>query len=283
LISLDFNPITLYWLTRFQEVLTEMALRHGPYPAGWSPGFINENRLPGSLSPVQLDKLCQLKLQAPLPQSFLVKYGKIQYIEAAYNKGQIRVAPASAYSDPSLNTAIRDEELIAQIDFDPTFLGMYGGLDPDQIVRRNMRRVTHQKMKTNYYVYCTARELSTRLLLDFEGDAALIIRNPDTFLQRLDVAMRQQLPGWHAIVKAVKYYDPLRVTPEEVDVLVCKHFRYAYQNEVRVAWLPPEPILGLEPIFVELGCLSDIAEVLYPTDAERGTEKDPRMDSECKK
>jgi hypothetical protein len=82
--------------------------------------------------------------------------------------------------------------------------------------------------------------------------------------------VRQQLPGWHATVNAVEYYDPLLVTPGEVDVLTCKHFRYAYQKEVRVAWLPPGPIQTLEPIFVELGSLSDIAEVLYSTDAEGG-------------
>jgi hypothetical protein len=279
LISLDINAISLYWFAKLQEVIAEMTFRHGPYPAGWSSGFINPSRLPGSLSPEQLEKRQQLKPRTQLPTSFLIKYGKIQHIEAAYYKGQIRVSPASTYKDPSLNAAIRDDELIVKVDFDPTFSGIYESDQADELAGQNIRREMHKRMGTNYYVYCTSSELSTRLLLDFEAEAALIIRDPDAFLRRVNIAIRQQLPDWRPIVKEVKYYDPLQVTPMEVDVLTWKHFRYAYQKEVRLAWLPSKSIQILEPIFVELGSLSDIAELLIPVIGENLTNDDLHVGS----
>jgi hypothetical protein len=274
LVSLDLNATSLYWFARFQEVITEMALRHGPYPSGWHQGFINRNRLPGSLNPLQLEKRLQLKPKNPPPQSFIVKYGKIKHIEDAYNMGLIRVAPASSYNDPSLNAAVKDDELTARIDFDPTFSGMYENSDFSKETNKRIRLLMQQKSRTDYYVYCTAEELSTRLLLDFEADVALIIHDPNTFLNRLDQAMRKQLHDWSPILKRVKYYDPLQITPTEINVLTSKHFRYAYQKEIRVAWLPPRPIQMLEPISLDIGCLSDIAELLYP---EKEDKKYPDM------
>ena len=203
-----------------------------------------------------------MKLSAPLPKLFLIKYAERQHVEDALNRGRIRVSPASSYSDPSLNAAIKDEELVSEIIFDPGQFSAYYADQGDIPVSRPRKLI--RKMDTDYYVYCTASELSTRLLLDFKKGAALVIRNPDEFLKRLDSAMEQRLSNWGSAVEYVQYYDPLQVTSQEIGVLMWKHFRFAYQKEVRVAWLPQEPVKKLEPIFVELGPLSDIVEILLP-------------------
>ena len=47
-----------------------------------------------------------------LPTSpYFVKYGKLADLKKLRDEGEIRLRPASDYSDPSLNLAIRDEEL----------------------------------------------------------------------------------------------------------------------------------------------------------------------------
>ncbi len=121
-----------------------------------------------------------------------------------------------------------------------------------------------RELESNYYVYCLAERLSTRLLYDFEADACLIIRDPAAFLARFQTAVDEQIPGWRYLAKEVEYFDPLQVQPNEVDVLTWKHFRYAYQQEMRLAWLPPKPVRELAPLYVTLGNLEDVAELIRP-------------------
>lgn len=264
LVSLDSTDANLfYWMGRLQEVITEMTLRHGPYPAGWSRGFLDLSRLPGSLAASQLHGHQYLpgdNADAPV----LVKYSRRQFIEDAYYHGKLRVAPAACYRDPSLNPAQQDDELVAEVDFNPFFSGIGHAPELDRMIIPNPRHIVRREVSSNYYIYCTAMALSTRLLLDFEAEVALVIHDPDAFLTRLDIAMRAQLPNWDAVAGPAQYYDPLQVTPEEVELPMWKHFRYAYQREFRAAWLPPSPITVLEPVMLEVGPLTDIAEIRIP-------------------
>ncbi len=271
LISLDKeNPLNFYWLARFQEARAEKSLRLGTDISGWPPGYINRDLLPGSLNNGQLTRREILKPPASLTRPFLVKYSDRKFIENALQYGRIKISPASSYKDSSLNTAIKDEELVREINFDPGQFDIYHS-DQESFPSSSTRKLIHKKINTDYYVYCTASKLSTRLLYDFEKEAALVIHNPNIFLQRLDNAMKLKFRNWRPVVEYVQYYDPLQVTPREIDVLLWKHFRYAYQKEVRVAWWPPQPIPKLGPVLVELGPLSDIAEILLPTPIENST------------
>jgi hypothetical protein len=255
----EFN----YWIARFQEVNTEMAMRHGSWPAGGGLGSLDRSQLPSSLDATQLTRRLRLSAAAR-SKSVLVKYSQREFVDAAYERGSIRIAPASLYNDASLNVAMRDDELTAQIDFDPYSLGVGPERDLDRIVQRSTRQIVRQELNTNYYVYCTSMLLANRLLLDFRAEAALLIHDADAFLQRLDLAVRRQLPDWNCVAEPVQYYDPPQVAPAEVEVLTWKHFRYAYQREFRIAWVPTKPVAQLEPIMVEVGPLHDIAEVCPP-------------------
>lgn len=266
LISLDASdPVLRYWLALTNDVQAEMARRYGPYPAGWRAGLITGDRLPGSLARDREPRPQVLRPSAPLPTSHLVKYGERRYLEPALREGRLRVAPASAYSDPSLNPAIRDDELTIDIAYDPYV--PFNAHPPGTLILPPGRVPLRKRLPTNYYVYCLAPAVSTRLLLDFGADACLVIRDPDAFLSRLDAAVRARVPGWRCEVGDVRYVDPLQVNPGEVDVLMGKHFRYAYQREVRAAWVPPAPVHQLEPLFVTLGSLEDIAELVTPTES----------------
>lgn len=264
LVSVDKgDPALSYWLSLLTEVQVEMALRHGPYPAGWKRGMIDFGNMPGSITSAGSASALTLELSQPLPSRCIIKYGRREFLASTLQDGRIRVAPASLYNDHSLNAAVRDDELSAEIEYDPSV--PFNDFPPGTILFPSGRVAIRRELGTNYYVYCATDRLSTRLLLDFEGDACLIIRDVDAFLARLNEAMQKRLGGWQFVTSYVEYYDPLQVNPAEIDVLLFKHFRYAYQHEVRLGWLPPQPIKELQPIFVEVGSLEDIAELVIAT------------------
>jgi hypothetical protein len=261
------DPTNRYWFSLLQEVATELHMRHGPYPNGWRHGLVEFSRMPGSLHMSQLDRRLRLD-GSPSEGPILVKYTKRAFAEAALKLGSIRIAPASLYSDASLSPAVRDHELVGEVDFNPYFSGI--GHDPnlDRMVLPNPRQLVRQQFSTDYYVYCLAQSVSTRLLLDFEAEVALIIHDPSEFLRRLDAVISARLPGWTALSEEVQYYDPLQVTPEEVELPMWKHFKYAYQGEFRCAWIPPRSHQQLAPIYTDIGSLEDIAELRSPLSSQ---------------
>jgi len=258
-ISVNLNDhIIWYWLAKTTEVQMEMELRHGPYPAGWN---INAEGLPGSLRQVGKRENFILKPSADLPKRFLLKYGRKERLQPLLKKGELRIMPAADYKDESLTTAIRDDELLAQISYDPVLYFLKGN---SGISSHDERNSYHRRANSNFYVACFSDRLEPRLVVDFDGDACLLIRDPDAFVQRLGGAVLAQLPGWEFIVRDIEYYDPLRISPTEIKLPFSKHFKYAYQQEVRLVWVPPTPCGGLPPLWIEIGNMDGIAELIVP-------------------
>ena len=71
----------------------------------------------------------------------------------------------------------------------------------------------------------------------------------------------------------VTYEDPLgafssqdrSVPVTSIQIHMTKLFRYAYQREVRFAWVPWKSVENLKPVVLEIGSISDIAELLLIT------------------
>ena len=264
LVSYDTNDAeAFYWLQRMCEVMSEMQLRYGSYPAGYDD-LLTGVEWVGSL------RSSEWRFQGPLipPSSlaapFLVKYGERQFLEPMLEYGRMRVSPASRYNDPSLNSAIRDDELTAELDVDDFGVPAFGGRPGFIAASSRQRNRVRMRFPTNYYVYCTSRRFVTRLAHDFNADCCVVLRDPAEFEARLLKAMLERLPGWQSRKAHVEYYDPMWVNVLEVDVLTWKHFRYAYQEEERLAWLPPQPVEELAPIDLELGSLADLATLVVP-------------------
>jgi hypothetical protein len=98
---------------------------------------------------------------------------------------------------------------------------------------------------------------------DFEAQAALVIHEPKTFIRRLAEAVGKQLgPTWTWFSSPISYVDPLRPPARPLNLVHAKHFKFAYQKEYRIIWLPRTPATLLEPFFVEIGSLKDCAEVI---------------------
>jgi hypothetical protein len=181
------------------------------------------------------------------------------------NHGRFRIGPAASYADPSLNPAIRDDELSVTAvgsgeaavihAFDPA-TGKTGKQIPVT------GEITYSRvLQDNFYVMCMTAGYTPRLLDDFRYDAMLVIKNLNRFLVRVEKAVKKLKPELVLAGRPVVYYDPYRVKPDALDPFFSKNFRYAYQQEYRLVWHTPGLPLGCEPFFVEIGHMRDIASI----------------------
>jgi hypothetical protein len=254
-----------YWSAVNTHVLEECVLRKYHYPEPLNR-CADKWQIPNYDWPGIERAAAAYKARTFVPGEFLIKYGECKYLKPAYETGAIRISPASRYSDPSLNRAIRDEELELSIYYHPSrakneILEEHADeLNPPVPPTGNV--VYTLNAPTNYYVYCTAAEYAYRLFPDFEADCCLIINKPQIFIERLVRAMSVKLPGWRVFGTGVRYIDPMNTTKEELDIFFCKHFKYAYQKEYRIIWIPPAPQMTLTHIDVEIGSLKDCCELV---------------------
>lgn len=252
----------------FSHVLEESRLRTGDYQGLFIRHGLRDAAIPRSTSPDPPASEAVLRIsREQTGHRRLFKFGQKNWMHALLHEGQIRIAPASMYQDPSLGPAIADDELsydlataafdadILSLDpFDTRLVDAFGEPAPAP------RRLT---METNYYVWCASLALRPRLFGDFNNaDTVLVIHDAPEFTKRLIQAIRDPLHGWQFTPCAVHYFDPYHPSQQTRNVFACKHFKYLYQEEFRYVFLPPSPMTRLEPISLELGSLRDIAEAL---------------------
>jgi hypothetical protein len=261
-VTLEQGETTHYWINCFTELIHEVQLR------GYGPEFLGATirdgiPLPTDAAAPQFRRAADLVARmGELQDPYLVKYTRAKYARDALVNGRIRLGPAVEYADPSLDPARFDKELIHNIDVDMSLLPFTRDGRSSFIGGPSGRLSQSFRLSTSFLVYCLSARLRARLFADFGEKAALIIRDPDAFLVRFKTACRAQLPGWTVGAQQVEYYDPLNVSPGELRPVFWKHFRYAYQEEVRLACTPPQPTTAIEPVFLELGSLEDIAHVV---------------------
>jgi hypothetical protein len=256
------NPEGDYWMVLWTDMLEELGIREG----GFQRGFLEGTQLPVATYPTPPRSHLAV-LEKPLPRDpFLLKFGEKRFMELALSKGEIRVNPATTFEDSSLNPAIRDDELAIAVQRLPEDVA---GADPFRAsvplekppAAGGFTEVT-VRSRSNYYVYCMAYRYELRLVDDFAYDACLVIRDPRAFVSRVAGAVRERLPDWHFAECPVTYVDPLNYGSALPDVFYSKHFRYSYQREYRLAWLPPAPAAKLEPLDLKVAPLGDIAELI---------------------
>jgi len=252
-----------YWMCLWTHVCVEMAIRHGPFPNGFTNGFIKSASIVRPSFPDPPKALKAIETVGGPRKGDLYKFGLAKYLIPAFERGVIRIAPASIYKDPSLNPAIRDDELSISISMRPgtVTIGkpMGSSVAPFGSVRFDYAA------KTNYYVSCFASQYTYREFDDFEADACLVIREPRTLIRNMMKAVRARLPAFRGFACPVVYLDPLNADPTAVDVVTCKHFRYAYQNEYRVVWVPEPFTNDLDPFEIEIGNMSAFATLIQIT------------------
>lgn len=257
----ELNDDGIFWMIKWTHVLEEFVLRYGPYPNGFSDGSMKNFSIVKPTYPDIPPSKKAIDQVDGLKEGYLYKFGSRKYLEPMFKKGEIRVAPASFYSDPSLNKAMRDDELSFSVSSRPDNLVIK---DNSGEVISTFGNVTfHLKSKTNYYVHCFASKYTFREYDDFEANACIVISHPRVLFQKMMRAVSKKTSGFKGFASPVKYLDPLSCNPMDVDILFCKHFKYSYQNEVRTIWVPPSPIQNLEPLYIEVGSMEKYAQIIY--------------------
>ncbi|MGZ5117395.1 MAG: hypothetical protein ACXWCY_19710 [Burkholderiales bacterium] len=252
-----------FWFSRFTHLMEEYAIRGLSFPHASSLTSVRVPRATWPAPPHGVKSFQDLNLT---PQSFLNKFSRRKYLEPMLRHGRVRITGAASYHDPSLNAAIRDDELSLAVEALPTEVRIQA-IDPT-----TGRPVTLQPrgnvsirtaLNTDYYVYCLSQVFHPRLFDDFEADACLVIKDGRQFAQRLSYHVIHRIGEWPRLAGPVTYVDPLMARSPDHAVTFAKHFRYTYQKEFRLVWMPPTDVSRLSPLFLEIGSLEDIAVLIH--------------------
>lgn len=198
---------------------------------------------------------------------FLVKYGNRQFLEPMLREGSIRICPASYYNDPDHNAAVRDDE-ITRLFCIPTWRERLDGGTHTEIQGHRIPYddddIVLPLVVPDYFLYSLCDQIYYRMPTDFGADAAIVIRDPIRFKQRVISAFLARFPDCEALEGPVTYYDPyLDYTKFRVPEMA-KHFGYAYQREVRICFRPKRRTAQpMEPVFLEIGSMEDYADLVW--------------------
>ena len=250
-----------YWYSRFNHIIEEFRLRYGPYPVGFTKGFIKNAAIPSLSSPL-VNKSCSLveKLGTDQDRSFF-RVGEYKYLKDLIAYGDLRISPASSYNDPSLNAAIQDDELNLTIRPYRKPFPIYQYDPPVSPIPGYIVNEIKSVSDTNYYVMCMSYKYRPRLPIDFKADSVLQISDVIGFSKRIKESVKNELPDWEMGVAMVEYIDPILPMNTRPETLTCKHFKYAYQSEIRFIWRPPEPVAVLDHIHVNLGDVNSFCQL----------------------
>ena len=93
------------------HVLEEMALRHGPYPNGFTRDILHSEPFPDLVGELGTKAAGILASKGLRSGDVFIKFGKTEHMRSLVEKGALRVQSASYYAAPDHNGAIRDDEL----------------------------------------------------------------------------------------------------------------------------------------------------------------------------
>lgn len=256
------DPEAQRWMIRWTQVLEEMRIRYGPYPNGFTNGFIQQEPFPdfaGELGKKAANVFASCKLD---PEQTLIKYGNPQYMAALLTEGCARIQPASFFKANHLNGAIQDDELSLRLSLvvsrDEIASLVQNPQDASENVGDHAIQLNYGA-SSDYWLYCVTQSLEPRLFVDFNAGACVIIKNKKAFSDRLEHAAASRMASCrYACGKAV-YVDPNQPDSANIRIQFAKHFRYTYQREYRFAWMPEKSTKALAPVDVEMGSLDDIA------------------------
>jgi hypothetical protein len=202
----------------------------------------------------------------PPPPPFLVKYGRRQFLEPMLREGRMRICPASYYNSNGLLASVKDDE-VSRTFFIPTFRERLAGQDFIEFRGHRLQfgddDIVIPVVGRDYFLFSLCDQLYYRLPTDFDADAALVIRDPVLFMQRIISHFLARNPEWTPLHGPVTYYDPYRDYTKMKVHEMSKHFGYAYQREVRIAFRAQRAIShALEPVFLNIGPMTDYADLI---------------------
>jgi DNA invertase Pin-like site-specific DNA recombinase len=134
-----------------------------------------------SRPPVKAARRVSSTIEALSPGSYIVKFAERRYVRDMLAYGRFRISPASRYCDASLNPAIRDDELQAEI-FAPA--GSSLSMQVDEAYREIpgiLGPLVFRRRCSDFYVFCAAGVFDPRLFDEFQADACQVVRDIQRF------------------------------------------------------------------------------------------------------
>jgi hypothetical protein len=197
---------------------------------------------------------------------FLVKYGRREFLEPMLLEGRIRICPASFYNDVKFSDAIKDDE-IHKLFFIPTYRERLRGVYHLNYQGRRIEfgddDIILPVVVPDYFLFSLCDHIYYRMPTDFGADAALIIRDPGFFVQKLISSFLARWSDWRPVHGPVTYYDPYRDYSKIKIPEMSKQFGYAYQREVRIVLgAKIMPRVALQPEFLNVGSMIEYAELV---------------------
>lgn len=260
-------------IQRYTHVLEEMDIRG----IGYCDDRVLKSMNPPKPKTPKVMRAIRALAGRKWPENIIVKFGKRKHMAELLLGGRGRVSPATSYKDESLGYARTDDESCITGFLDPADAHRFMvindesdrsvGLDIDVPYLGSVPIDIHAS--TDFYVYCLAKSTDVRLFDDFaDADACVVITRPEQFKARVQNAVSAQLPGWTAIAGPVLYFDPFFCHVHEMVPFFWKHFRFRYQKEHRLVWLPPTPdhvsaAKKLDDVWFEVGPLTDCAKLIW--------------------
>lgn len=243
-----------YWYRKEHQTRLELFLRNIELPVE-PPTEVLDN------SPVD----APARPRSPNAGDVLFRYGKRQYMRVMVEQGSVRIGPASFYRDLEKDVARADEEL-AKSSYLPGEYTQITTQDGKKIpIIGDVKRTVSAP---NYFVLSMSCDWDAALFVDFRADSCVVIRDPETLAQRLELAAKPELDSWYFHHSPVEYFDPYEpIRNQYFDATMCKDFRFAYQREYRFLWFPMggQEATGFK--FIEVGPLDGITELYVRGDA----------------
>ena len=245
--------------------LEEMALRHGPYPNGFTRNILHREPFPDLVSNLGVKAAKIMSAKGLKPGEVFIKFGKAQHMTSLFERGALRVQSGSYYATPDHNGAIQDDEMSLPLALALTREDVIKiVLNPQDVPKDliNHRMNLTYNAGTDFWLYCVSTSVEPRLFVDFNADSCVIIKDRERFQRLLTQQSAAHFPDTgHRHGKAV-YIDPLLPTHPSIDVPMSKHFGYSYQDEYRFVWRPKSPRSNLTYVDLELGSLANFSELV---------------------
>jgi len=240
--------LTIWHLSRLCHLFMEFGSRGG-VPAGMQP------ILPKLTHPEIPKGVLAYRARQRSEPGQLFKFSKRKWLDLML-QGSIHFSPASSYRDSSLNRAIQDDELGF------TYYPGKNGPKLEKLPHPPGTDWVEMRHPSDYYVQCLSLRFAPRLFDDFEADSCLVIYDGNEFGQRLMAALKAKFPGWFVTAFGMTYLDPDDPGDQPILVPRIKHMQYIYQQEQRILCHPRVAVQKLEPTTLEVGSLTEIAEII---------------------
>lgn len=238
-----------YWYRKEHQTRVEFYLRGLPLPS----------TMPEP-SPIKQDAEFPLLPRHPNAGDAIFRFGSSKYMKPMVEQGQVRIGPASQYIEGTPGDPRTDDELNkhAFLSGKHSRITTLSGKTLS-VIGDVQRTVSSQ----NYYVLCSSCGYHPELFNDFSADCCVVIRNPEEFARRIDLAFREQLDeDLYFYHNPVEYFDPYEMHHNQpLDAVICKDFSYAYQMEYRFVWFSLKIVPADGYLYLDLGSLQDIASL----------------------